>query len=476
MQAQNEARTPPHDEAAERSVIGSMLLSAVDVLPLVGDLAVDDFYLPNHREVWAAILAVGKRGMPVDLISVGDELRVAGVEARFPGGWQEWAVGVANTVSLWRHAGTHADVIRAKATLRRLIALGTEVISLAYGSQPVDEVLACARAGVASLEVAGGGKGPETVESLLSPALDAIEARQRGTAPVGVPTGLRGLDRLLGALKPARMYVLGGRPGDGKTSAAKGFALHAAMEGVPALFFSREMINQELVERDLAIVSRVPAYRIGGRKLEYQDWKALQTAAGKIAEAKLWLDDRSTTIERIVAETRKWHAINVRGKSEAKDGAFPLGLMVLDYLQLARLAKARSHANREQVVAEMSRALKELAQELHIPVLVLSQLNREAEKRGGRPIPSDLRESGAIEQDADVILFVYRDIAPDDQAARRISGPAEIICGKHRGGPTGIVPVHFNTELMHFTDLEDDRDETPDTRGPHWADTERDER
>jgi replicative DNA helicase len=458
----DDIRTPPHDESAERAVIGSMLLFATDVLSLVGDLAVDDFMLPHHREAWAAILAVLGRRMPVDIISVGDELKAAGMDARFPGGWQPWAVGAAGSVTLWQHSGTHADVVRSKSTLRKLIALAVEVQSMAYANQSTDEVLGLAREGVAALEVSGRGKGPEKVGTLLGPALAAIEDRAQGKAVVGVPCSLRSVARIISAWKPGRMYILGGRPGDGKTAKGGQEALFAALKGYPAIMFLREMINAEMVERNLSQVSRIPAYDIGGGTIEYSQWKKLQNAASEISTASLWLDDRSVTIERIVAETRKWHALNVRTRKDK------LGLVVLDYLQLARLAKARSHANREQVVAEMSRALKEMAQELQIPVLVLSQLNREAEKRGGRPIPSDLRESGAIEQDADVILFVYRDLPAEDQAARRKSGPAEIICGKHRGGPTGIAQVHFDTALMKFSDLENE-DDQPDTRA-NWQD------
>ena len=465
----DDERQAPCDEEAERSVLGATLLYASDVLPIVGDLAVDDFMLPHHREAWAAIIALQKRRMPIDVISVGDELKASGMHLRFPLPWQQWAVEVSSSITLWRHAGNHADVIRAKSTLRKLIALGAEVANLAYSNQPADEVLARAREGVASLEVSGGGKGPEKVGTLLGDVLDAIEARCRGVATVGIPSSVRALGKIITAYKPGRMYIIAGRPGDGKSALAGQEALFSSLSGYPAIFFSREMINAELVERDLSIESKVPAYAIGGGKLEYSEWKKIQNAGGKISEAPLWMDDRSATIERIVAETRKWHALNVRTR---KDG---LGLMVLDYLQLARLAKARSQSNREQVVAEMSRMLKETAQELQIPVVVLSQLSRKAEERGGRPILSDLRESGAIEQDADVVLFVYRDIPIEDQAKRRLSGPAEIICGKHRGGPTGIAHAHFTTELMHFEDLADDSD-AQDAR-PNWQDSnERDDR
>lgn len=461
--ATDTARIPPHSEAAELSVLGTVMLYASDALPLVGHLAVDDFFFPHHREAWAAILAVSERRRPVDVISVGDEVKTAGMEARFRDGWQAWAVKAAASVTVWHNVGVHADVVRKTATLRKLISLAVEIQGSAYGNQPADDVLARAREGVAALEVSGGGKGPEKIETLLSGALEAIEARTRGEAVIGVPTSLPSLGRIISAYKPGRMYVLGGRPGDGKTALAGQEVLHAAMQGFPAIFFSREMINAELVERDLALVSRVPAYSIGSGALQYTDWKKIQNAAGEIAKANLWLDDRSVTIEKIIAETRKWHALNVRNRPDR------LGIMALDYLQLARLAKARSQSNREQVVAEMSRALKEAAQEMQIPVLVLSQLNREAEKRGGRPIPSDLRESGAIEQDADIILFVYRDIDPTDQAARRLPGPAEVICGKHRGGPTGIANVHFETTLMQFTGAADEAPQAPDAR-PNWQD------
>jgi replicative DNA helicase len=454
-------RVPPHSEAAELSVLGTVMLYASDALPLVGELQVDDFFFPCHREAWAAIKSVVERRMPVDVISVGDEIKTLGLDARFKEGWQAWSVQAAASVTVWQNVGGHADVIRKASTLRKLINLAVEIHGAAYGNQPADEVLARAREGVAALEVSGGVTGPEKLESLLGPALDAIDARQRKIVSPGVMTGISELDRKLTGLKPGRLYILGGRPGDGKTALANCIALHAARAGIPVLFFSREMANSELVERGLSLTSKIPAFKIGGGDLDLAAWKKIQAAAGDLVPARLWFDDRSTTIERIVAESRKWHATQVKAG---------LGLIVLDYLQLARLTKVRAGANREQVVAEMSRSLKELGGELKVPMLVLSQLNRGAEERGGRPIPSDLRESGALEQDADVILFVYRDIPPENQEDRRKSGPAEIVIGKHRGGPTAIVNVHLNTELMQFTGLESENDEQqPDTRA-NWQD------
>jgi len=459
------SREPPHNLDAEKSVLGGVLVKPAVLDEVATALAVDDFMLPAHRELFATMLALRGRRLPIDVLSVGDELKNSGMLGRFDGG-EAYLIALANTVPTAENVGHYARIVREKSTLRRLIMLAAEVQGAAFGNQPADEVLALAREGVAALGLAGQGKGPQKLDALLSDALSAIEARQRGDRPVGVPVGLRQVDRLLRGLKPARLYILGGRPGDGKTSLALDVALHASTHGFPALVFSREMPTQELVEGVLSRESGVPAYDITGGWLDVAAWKKLQMAGGKVLPAELWFDEDSATSDRIVAVTRHWHAVNcaARNGKPAK-----LGIMVLDYLQLARLTKVRASATREQVVAEMSRAFKELAKELGIPVLALSQLNRGAEERGGRPIPSDLRESGALEQDADAIVFVYRDVDPADQAERRKPGPAEIIVGKHRGGPTGIAKVFFHTPLMHFTNLADDADDEPDTR-PNWQD------
>ena len=456
-------REPPHDPKAELAVIGACLVDARQTLPLVSGVAIDDFFLTYHREAWAAILALFERRMPIDVVAVGDEIKARGMVQRFPDGWHRWASETAAAVTTVAHVEHWAGIVQAKATLRRLIELAAEIQGAAYSSQPVDSVLATAREGVAKLEVSGTQEGPERIGKLLAPALNEIEKRMVGTAPTFVPSGIAALDEILGGgFKPARLYLIGGRPGDGKSALARTATRNAACAGFPALMFSREMPNQETIEGHLSAVSGIPAFDISSARINVESFKLLQKHGGdSLYEAPLWLDDRSATIERICANTRRWHAMEVR-----KLGPKHLGIMVLDYLQLARLAKARSNANREQVVAEMSRAMKELAMELNIPVVVLSQLKREAEERGGRPIPSDLRESGALEQDGDVILFVYRDIPAEDKATRNQPGDAEIVIGKHRGGKTGIAKAYFETRLMHWRDR--DRYEPPrdwQTRG-----------
>lgn len=457
---------PPFDEAAELAVIGSVLLAADKTFTEVSWLPVDAFEMTHHREAWAAIQEVASRRMPIDQLSVGDELRARGMHPRFPGGWLDWVAKAVGSVTVLDHIQHHARIVADKATLRKLIGLCAEVESAAYASQPSSDVLARARDGVATLEVTGPGNGPERIGDLIGGVVNAIEDRAMRKTVAGVPFHIGALSDLLTAWMPAKMYILGGRPGDGKTSFGIEAALHASFAGFPALVFTREAIPSEMVERNLSSVSKVPAYALASGRLEKNQWGCIQNAGETLRPTPLWYDDRSATIDQIVAVSRKWHAMEVRGKSTGRnigpDGR-PLGLIVLDYLQLARVAKPRAGANREQVVAEMSRAMKELALELKIPMLVLSQLNRESEKRQDRPLPSDLRESGALEQDADVILFVYRDIPVEDKAARRKPGPAEIIVGKHRGGPTGIAKCWFDTPLMSFRDEDGYLPEPPPT-------------
>jgi replicative DNA helicase len=462
----SEERPAPCDEAAERSVLGSALVFASDAMTRIGTLAVDDFMFPTHREAWAAIQAVIERRMPVDMISVGDEVRARGSEPRFPGSWNEWAVSVSSAATALEHVSSHADVVRDKAALRKLLRMAVEVQCTAYEGQHAADVILRAREALAALDFSGNGKGPRKLETLLSGAMETIDKRQRGELEPGVMTGITELDDLLRGMKPDRLYILGGRPGDGKTSLAMTIAQNASMRGVPVLVFSREMPTSELVEGVLSRESKIPAYDITGAKLDVAAWKKLQSAAGSVYGASLWLDDETRTIEGMCAASMLWHA-----QSVAKHGdPNPMALVVLDYLQLSDLAKVPKGATRENVVAAMSRALKGLAKELHAPVLTLSQLNRGAEERGGRPIPSDLRESGAIEQDADVIMFVYREIDPADQAARRQPGPGEVVIGKHRGGPTGIANAYFDTPMMTWKNLDRNSVEPPDNTRENWQD------
>jgi replicative DNA helicase len=441
-------RTPPNDQAAEQAVLGAALLAADRVMPIACALATDDFFQTYHREAWAAILSTFERRMPVDTISVGDEVKARGMGARFPDGWASWASSTIGAVSSVDNVGHYVKIVAEKSALRKLINLSAEVASAAYASQAFETVMGMAREGIGKLEVLGIRGGPEKIGGLLGGALEVISGRMTGKIASSISSGIGELDDITGGFKPARLYFVAGRPGDGKTSLQRTVALNVVEAGYDVIAFSRETPNQESIECNLSMRSKIPAIKITAGRLNYEEFQKIQQAANGLYEAKLWLDDRSSTIEKICAETRKWHALNVKGRK----GGSGLGLMILDYLQLTRVARARSGSNREQVVAEMSGALKQLAMDLNIPVMVLSQLNREAEKRGGRPMPMDLRESGSLEQDADLIIFVYRDIPVEDKKARNLPGPAELIVGKHRGGPTGIANVYFDTLIMQWRD------------------------
>ena len=447
----DDARTPPHDEAAEMSVLGTVLLTASQALPLLSSLRVDDFFDTCHREAWAAVLAVAERRMPVDVLSVGDELRARGMWQRFENGWQTWASAAAQHGTAPERAAAHAKLVQQKATLRRLIALCAEVQGAAYGAQDVEDVLARARDGVAALEVAGLESAPVRLRDCLGEALDVVEARTAGKRVLAVDTGIEAIDTILGGMKPQNLHIVAGRPGQGKTAFAECVALKVAKRGTPVLFFSLEMARQELIERDLSIESRLEAFKIGSGGLDVDGWKAVQGAGNRLYEVPLWYDDRSTSLGKIAAEIYRWHAREVRGKKENPEG---LALVVLDYLQLAEVDRESRSENREQQVARIGRRLKSIAKELKIVVVAVCQLSRAIEKRGGRPLLSDLRESGAIEQDADVVLFPWRDIPADDVAAQRQSGPGEGIIGKHRGGPTGIAHLHWNAPLMEWSSLD----------------------
>ena len=448
------SQVPPHDEAAELSVLGTVLLAFDKTFPTVATLAIDDFFLPHHREAWSAILAVAERHQPVDLVSVGAELRARGMVPRFPGGWEAWAVGVASKVSAPEHVEAHGQMVRDKTTLRRLTELCVEVQSLAYSGQQAEEVLTLAREGVARLELQSGQKDSIRLGEALGGALATIEQRTLGNISPGVSYGLEALDDILGGAKPGQLIIVAARPGMGKSAKVEQVLVHAATKGrIPSHLFSLEMLMQETVERALAGPSRVPAYLMGMGQLDVEQWRQIQAAGGKLYDIPLWVDDRSRSLGRIVAKIHKWHAMEVAKKA-------PMGLVAIDYLQRIR-TDGRKTENRDQEIGRISAELKSLAMELQIPIIAVAALSRATEKRGGPPMLGDLRECGNLEYDADVVIFIHRDIPVEDQKARREPGPAELIVAKHRGGPTGVADVYWNAPLMEWAPLDSHHEPPP---------------
>ena len=450
-------RQPPHNLEAERSVLGGLLIKPSAFDEIATTLQVDDFFLPAHREVFDAMLAIDRRQHPIDVIAVADELRVRGMVARLEGG-EAYLLTLSGSIPTAENIGHYARLVKEKATLRRLIAACAEIQSRAYGDfGSFEEFLDEAETQVFRVAQQNRRESYSAVPDIMEEVLHNIEVRAaERKAVTGVPTGFTKLDEITAGLQRENLIVVAARPGGGKTSWAVNVAVHAAMRKIPVLIFSLEMSKYELMERMLAAEARIDSGKIKRGFLEYSDWKnKIHPASRSLADAPILIDDSSAiSIMEIRAKSRRF-----RGDPRyfppppaVVDGRTPLpalGLIVVDYLQLARGSLGRRDENRQQEIAEISRGLKALAKDLKLPIIAVSQLNREVEKREGKPKLSDLRESGAIEQDADMILFIHR----EDQSEGADLGPtsvSEIIVGKHRNGATGSMKVTFIKAYTKF--------------------------
>src|SRR6266496_248660 len=448
------ARTPPHNLEAEKSVLGSVFIKPAAFDEVATSIGTDDFFLPAHREIFDAMVAIDRRRQAIDVIAVADELKVHGMLARLDGG-QSYLNDLANAVPTAENVLHYARMVREKSTLRRLIATCAEVQSTAYGDfGEFETFLDDAETKIFKVAQQNRRETYSSTGDMMEEVLHNLEVRTaERRAVTGVPTGFTKLDELTAGLQRENLIIVAARPGGGKTSWAVNVAMHAALQHkIPVLLFSLEMSKYELMERMLAGEARIDSSRIKRGFLEYADWKTkIHPASGKLAAAPILIDDSSAIIiMEIRAKARRFRS-DPRyfppppPPSEGHPPPPPLGLVVVDYLQLARGTASRRDENRQQEIAEISRGLKALAKDLKIPIIAISQLNREVEKREGKPRLSDLRESGSIEQDADMVLFIHReDMAsgdtPDGAAPTAI---AEIIIGKHRNGGTGSVKMTF---------------------------------
>jgi replicative DNA helicase len=434
-------RVPPHDLQAEESLLGAMMLAATAIADAAGVVTASDFYKPAHGHVYDAIHTLYASGQPVDSVTVADELRRANLLEAI-GGPAVLAQIMASTPAT-SNAARYATIVEEYSLLRRLISVSGEIAELGY-SVPEDVTKALDRAESLIYEVNEKRVTDSTkkLSQMLSENLDHLEKLyERGDAVTGTPTGYLDLDVLLSGLQPSALVVVGARPAMGKTSFALGMVAHAALEAQrPVLFFSLEMSNLELSQRLLCAEARVDSTRVRNGQLQEDDWKKISRAMGRLAEAPIWIDDNpNLTIMEIRAKAR-------RLKSQIGD----LGVIVIDYLQLM---SGRSNAENRQVeVSELSRGLKILARELETPVVALSQLSRGLEMRADkRPMLADLRESGSIEQDSDVVMFIFREEIYDPKPEN--AGQAEIIVAKHRSGPTGIVQLAFLPQYTRFANM-----------------------
>lgn len=430
-------RELPRDLPAEQATLGGMLMAESAIDEVSECLRAADFYEVRHELVYTAILDVYCDGKPADVVTVGALLGERGELSKVGGpGYLHTLIGSAPTAA---NAGYYAQSVLAKAKRRKLISLGTSIVQRGYATDDsdVDEIIDGVQADAFGLSRVQEENAAGQTESVIR-VLDSFE---RASAP-GLPTGLTDLDALIGGLKPGRFYVIAGRPGMGKSTLGLDFVRHTSIEHRrPAAVFSLEMGQDELTQRQLAAQAGVSLYRMEHRELTDADWKKLGEQIGPVGTAPIHVDDSADTT-----------IMTVRTKARRMRRRFGIELIMVDYLQLMGAGGTRRSENRQQEVSAMSRGLKLLAKELDVPVIGIAQLNRGPEQREGhRPMISDLRESGSLEQDADVVILIHREDMYEAETPR--AGEADLIVAKHRNGPRGEVTVCFQGHYGRFTNF-----------------------
>ncbi len=439
----NLRKIPPQNLEAESSVLGGILLENEAINRVLEILHPDDFYRESHRKVFRAMLELTDRNEPVDLITLSDFLKVRG-ELDAVGG-TSYLASLADLVPTAANIAYYARIVKEKAILRHLIGAATSIATQGFEEQGnVDEFLDKAEKIIFDISEKKTKSSFVVIGDMIKDSIKLVEKLyERKELVTGVPTGFKELDKLTAGLQPSDLIVVAGRPSMGKTALALNIAAHASLNaGVGVAIFSLEMAKEQLVLRMLCSEARVDNSKVRSGYLAEREFPRLAMAAGRLNEALVYIDDTpAITVLELRAKARRL----------IRDREKKVGLIIVDYLQL--MSGLGTENNREQEISGISRSLKALAKELNVPVIAISQLNRRVEDRGDkRPMMADLRESGAIEQDADVIAFIYRDEVynpnSDDQ------GRAEIIVAKQRNGPIGTVQLAFLNEITRFEGLE----------------------
>jgi replicative DNA helicase len=436
-------RTAPRAPEAEQAVIAAMLMDT-DAILRAGE-HVDDtmFYDERHRRIFRAMIAISQRSEVVDPVTLGNELNRRG-ELDASGG-KEYIGELIDAVPTAANVEYHAKIVKEKALLRRLIETSTTIITEAFqGRATAEELLDDAEQRIFQVSQQRGLQGFTRVKELMWPTMERIEALQRGGKTItGVASGFTDLDELTSGFQPADLVIVAARPSMGKTALVLNIAQYAAIEkNVPVAVFSLEMSKESLVQRMLTAEGRVDAQKMRKGLLRDEDYSRLARAAGILSGAPIWIDDSAGIT-----------LLEIRSKARRLKADQDIGMVVIDYLQL--IQGPTSSESRQQEISQISRSLKALAKELAVPVIALSQLSRAPEQRAGdhRPQLSDLRESGAIEQDADLVMFIYRQEiydGPTDKDGNSLEGRAEVIIGKQRNGPVGLVNLFFHKAYTRF--------------------------
>jgi replicative DNA helicase len=437
---------PPQSLEAEESLLSAILIDNDTLLDVLEILSPPDFYKSIHQKIFAAITNLFSRNEPIDLVTVTNQLKSDGqLEAV---GGAAYLAALIETVPMAVNARHYAKIIHDKASLRRLIDKANQITKKCFNDQgDVPSVIDFAESAI--FEISGDKirRSYYQLKEIIEKNIDTIEERQGNQALVtGVTTGFTRLDNLTAGLQNSDLIILAGRPSMGKTAFALNIARNAAVEhSIPIAMFSLEMSKEQLSMRMLCSEAKVDSARLRSGFFSKKDWVNLTDAAGILSEAAIFIDDSPDL-----------SAMEIRAKARRLKMEKNIGLIIIDYLQLM---KSRSTAERRDLeISEMSRSLKALAKELDIPVLALSQLNRKLEERSDkRPLLSDLRESGALEQDADVVAFIYRDEVYNRDENNPKKGIAEILLRKQRNGPTGDVSLQFDDTFTSFRNLQDER-------------------
>ena len=440
-------RLQPQNIDAEKSILGAILISEDALGDSAEKLKPSDFYDERHSLIFDAALKLYEKHIPVDLLTLTDQLKKDKNLTKIGG--SAYIAELTNYVPTAAHADAYIDLVNQAAVRRRLIQAGSDITELSFTDQsPVNEVLEKAEQKLFNVSSQNVKKDLILIEDILTDSFDRIETLHKNKGGLrGIPTGWQDLDKITAGLQPSDLIILAARPAMGKTTLVTNLAYNVAtISKKSVLFFSLEMSKEQLVDRMLADASGIDAWKIRTGNLTDEDFSKISEAMGTMAEAKLMIDD-----------TPGLSVLEMRTKARRAARGNEIGLIVVDYLQLMQATTRSSDGNRVQEVSEISRGLKLLARELNAPVVALSQLSRSVENRRPQiPQLADLRESGSIEQDADIVMFIYREAYYEPETERK--NITDLIIAKHRNGPTGKIELYFNPERLRFESADSTRE------------------
>ncbi|MEI6751082.1 MAG: replicative DNA helicase [Candidatus Saccharibacteria bacterium] len=444
------AKIPPQNTEAEASLLGAVLIDTDAIVKIADTVSKEDFYEDRHKRIYEAVLQLYEKHSPIDVLTLSDQLRGTGFLDMVGGA--SYLTELTNFVPTAAHVEQYAEIVSQKSLRRRLIKASQDIVGLGYDeAKNLQELIEEAETSLFEVSKRHIKQDVTSLETILSESFDRLDELHKDKGKIrGVPTGFKDLDNILAGLQRSDLFILAARPSMGKTALALNIAHNVAVKsGLPVLMFSLEMSKEQLVDRMLAMESGVDAWALRTGNLTDSDFEKIGQAMGTLSEAQIYIDDSpGITVS------------DLRTKSRREAHQRELGLIIVDYLQLmSGGSRYGGESNRVQEISEISRGLKGIARELNVPLLALSQLSRSVENRSPQiPQLSDLRESGSIEQDADVVAFIYREEYYNPESDRK--NVTDIFIKKHRNGPTGAVELYFDREKQRFRSL-DNKHATP---------------